>query len=311
MSKLQKNQFKDSSITTQKVEDLQLVDSDINDQADIQQSKVHNLPQDIGSKVNRSGDTMAGFLTLSRNAEVNEELTTKQYVDNALPPGLIISAIWPIIFINTNQARIGYHYLVHKNSTIQTSNVNTILSFDSANIEGNSAPLNSTHYFLYATGTGFIWSTTAPTSYKLHPTQDWLYLAWSVTNGSGQLLPLKKHKKQVVFSQRQILLTTNSQPTMSPITVSPLVPPLDNIQANISLFFGLGGTQSGLTIFYSNPTDSNGTAFIPYAVYNGSQAGYTYNTPRSIIPLDSSYKFYFTKTGGQTITVYINGFMEN
>jgi len=98
---------------------------------------------------------------------------------------------------------------------------------------------------------------------------------------------------------------------MSTVTVFPLVPPLKYIQANISLFFGLGGTQSGSTTFYSNSTDSNGTAFIPYAVYNGSQAGYTYNTPRSIIPLDDNYKFYFTKTGNQVITVYINGFMEN
>jgi len=112
MSKLQKNQFKDNSITTQKVEDLQIVDSDINDQADIQQSKIHNLPQDIASKVNRTGDTLTGFLTLSRDAQVVNELTTKEYVDNAVPASLILSTIWPVVFINTTQAKIGYHYLL-------------------------------------------------------------------------------------------------------------------------------------------------------------------------------------------------------
>jgi hypothetical protein len=64
------------------VEDGAIDDSKVASNADIAQSKIENLESDLANKVNKTGDTMTGFLTLNADPTQPLHLVTKQYVDS-------------------------------------------------------------------------------------------------------------------------------------------------------------------------------------------------------------------------------------
>lgn len=61
-----------------------IVDADVNTAAAIQQSKILNLVTDLAAKLNLSGGTMTGAITLAADPAAAMQPATKQYVDNVV-----------------------------------------------------------------------------------------------------------------------------------------------------------------------------------------------------------------------------------
>jgi hypothetical protein len=79
------------------IEDLVIIDSKIGNDADIAQSKIHNLEPDLANKVNKSGDTMSGPLVLNANPTQPLHAAPKQYVD--LKSGNLLSQLDAIVSV--------------------------------------------------------------------------------------------------------------------------------------------------------------------------------------------------------------------
>jgi hypothetical protein len=139
---LKRNQIKDESIDNSKVAE----------NAAIQESKIHNLPSDLTSKVSKDGDTMTGFLTLDADPINPLEGATKQYVDSKFS-GTSFSAASAVIptrgftlsKVNNNTFNISFG--VSKDSTQQA----IILVTDPIDITLVS-PQANTYYYVHLTG---------------------------------------------------------------------------------------------------------------------------------------------------------------
>jgi hypothetical protein len=79
------------------IEDLVITDSKVGSDADIAQSKIHNLESDLASKINKSGDIMTGSLILNGNPTQPLHAVPKQYVD--LKSGNLLSQLDAIVSI--------------------------------------------------------------------------------------------------------------------------------------------------------------------------------------------------------------------
>jgi hypothetical protein len=311
--RLDRNQIKNDAINDQKLDDLQITNAKIAANANIQQSKIQNLVSDLDSKVDKAGDTLTGYLTLSHDPILPMEIATKQYIDNLSPNNSVSSiGILPTIAVFATKATVGVGSLIHDSGLTQNISSPIDIPFNSANIENNASISNFTDYYLYATGIGFIWSDTAPSGYKIHPTEGWLYLAWSQTSASGTLLPLKKHGSVVTYTLRQLMFSLPGPHPLSLINLGRITPPFFGVQVTATFAIGISGTTSGQITTFTNPLSPTETSNMFYYSWNGSQTGYTYNNMHATIPLYLDHQvFYYSQVGSATVSCYITGYLEN
>lgn len=105
------------------IEDLSVTDAKVAEDAAIEQSKIENLPTDLDSKLNRSGGSMTGYLTMAADPVDDLEIATKQYVDQKLG---ILGAGTDLLITTT-----GLKMTWVSNSTISVSSGATLDSTES------------------------------------------------------------------------------------------------------------------------------------------------------------------------------------
>lgn len=304
---LNKNQFKDNSISTPKVNDLSIVDVDISETANIQQSKILNLISDLNSKVDNTGDILSGYLTLFRHPLLPNELATKKYAEDNFPTAASTLSIIPNFSTDNNIVRLTPFYIAHENGQIQLSDTPINISFQFSTIENGQAPQANTFYYLYASGTGFMFSLLAPTSHRLHPTFNWIYIGSLKTNSSGQLQKFTKLGNLILYPNIPTLFSTGTQSSRTLVDLSTLIPPTSNT-AYINAQFNLIGTFShNMQFFFDNTNPALNT--FNFAGTNQQFACYIYNAPRTFIPLNNK-TFYYTLSGGN-VTCQLLGYWED
>lgn len=161
-TKVKRFQIEDDSIDSSKILNESITDDDISATANIKQSKIENLENDLNSKIKLSGDTLTGVLTLNADPAGDLEAATKQYLDSLVsgPSNPTYQFLPDIILTSGTTLTIKPHSFT-VNGVTQSSNSDTSLNTALASNFDTFVNTAGT-YFIYATGTGFKISKTRP-----------------------------------------------------------------------------------------------------------------------------------------------------
>lgn len=162
-TKIKKFQIEGDAFDSEKIKNESILDQDVAISANIQQSKIENLQPTLATKVNLTGDTLTGVLTLNADPVNPLEAATKYYLESS----------------TTGTVQPAYQYLPNLdlldgvNLTIGPSafTANGVTQTNNSPITFNlTSPANydtyvtsAGTYYLYATGTGFKVSKVIPT----------------------------------------------------------------------------------------------------------------------------------------------------
>jgi len=93
-------------IKRHQLSDQIITDAQVDNNADIAQSKIHNLESDLADKLNRSGDTMTGPLVLAADPVNPLEAATKEYVDNHSTSLSTLITTMPFSWVDSHTVKI-------------------------------------------------------------------------------------------------------------------------------------------------------------------------------------------------------------
>jgi hypothetical protein len=189
-------QIEDNAISTNEVQNLSLADSDISDSADIAQSKIHNLESDLSSKLDKTGGTATAPL-FGVSPVNNLDAAVKSYVDTkfqTLAGTFALLVRKPNISVfnpGSQTVTVTPYRILTEGQTVEVTTNQQIILNDS-NLESGTVTWGNA-YYLYATSTGLKFSSTAPSSLKKHPTNNWAYLSFIRTrSGTNDIAPFVK-----------------------------------------------------------------------------------------------------------------------
>lgn len=304
---LKKNQFQTDSVDSNIIENLTIVDSDVSPTAQIQQVKIEGLTNLLAGKANKIGDTLTGTLILP-TPTLPASLVNKKYIDDNLPTGATTVDIKPDWHIVSNTVVLSPHYIINDLAQIQSSNTSLVVPFNATTIENNVAIAN-TFYYLYATGTNFIFSTQVPNAFSVHPSNpEWTYLGSLRTNASAVLLPYRKCENHYYY--RASIFSGSGNNALGTVNLySSLMPPTTRI-ARISVFHSFAGTTTAQMILRNDPTTSFATFDFRTQTGSRGQTGFSYNNPKVYVPVNSSGNFYYTYTGIGSYSGFFLGYVE-
>ena len=309
-TKIKRFQITNDAIDASKVKDSSILDADISSGADIQQSKVDNLEQDLNSKVNLSGDTLTGILTLNAAPTQPMHAATKKYVDD-LTINLHPTDLELISFIESigNTLTIGpYSVTVNGSAATNTSNT-TIDLTNTSNFENNNTSTGV--YYIYVTGSGVKLSTSLPVFINgkwKHSIQNWKPIGSIIKTSSG-FIPFIKYNSTVLFKNYLILGSATASMTIQA--------PISATFALISIEVATSSTSSGssvsasLSILDPDTLTTVDNINIAAAVGGSSYRAVAIQDRQNLVaPVLLNGSLVTIKTAGSG-TVYQNGYMEN
>ena len=318
-TQIKKFQIEDDAIDSVKIKDGSLVDQDIAANADIKQSKIENLEEDLATKINLTGDTFTGILTLHADPVNPFHACTKQYLEQLLSNVVVsdpefVSSIETFGF--SGNLTIGPH-VIAVGSVAQSSNISVNIALgDTSNFEGANNTTNGT-YYIYATGTGFKLSLTAPVfqnGFWVRNTLGWRCIS-SIQKITSGFIPFIKVGKTVLFKQYQVILGGGS----GVVTVNPFGSVATSealITCNVLASSTTWKTSTSATITLLDPTYLTATDHVTVVgkvANNADRAVAIHDTQAMIAPVGYSGTTPFIKLSlsGKGKIVNQNGYIEH
>jgi hypothetical protein len=228
-TRIKRFQIQDQSIDSSKIQDGSISDTHVSNSAAIDESKIQNLTQDLNSHISLSGDTMTNILTLNAPPTNPLHAANKFYMTQTVSTASSQPEQISYISLNpgSSNLEIGPHAIAAGSG--QTSNTSVFINLSSSsNFESGNTTVGT--YYIYATGSGFKLSLSAPTfnngSWMRSTAINWKYIGSVISLTSGTFLPFYKEGKNVFFKAVQTIFYnrdgngTTAVNLLAPYTVS-------------------------------------------------------------------------------------------
>jgi hypothetical protein len=220
-------QIEDKAIGSDQLADSSIIDADISNTANIQQSKINNLSTDLAGKLNVSGGVMTGSL-FGVDPVDDLDAATKESVDtfanmNGGSASFLLKE--PTIYVYDEGSITVTVEPLKFGSGLSTQSFNSAQSdLVAANMEGGLSPTFGSNYYLYFNSGDLVFSSTAPNVFKKHPTNNWYYLCFIKTrSGTNDIAPFVKTGSFYRYLSNVSLLSLDATsaviPSLTPTTI--------------------------------------------------------------------------------------------